>query len=160
MGGNSSASAACVCAFLMVRVWVSWVEMIKVEVGNIRSAVGNECGEITHSAGPAVSLMTSRSCGFHENQTSNHSCFHTKPSCFGDPNAFVSFFVLLQREIVWLFWHGWVMCEGITSSVRFIIFICYNEFHSYQCRPFSFEPNSLCYCIWSGPSPSLMPILV
>lgn len=81
--------------------------MIKMEVGTIRSAVGNECGEITHGAGPAVSLMTSWSCGFHENQTFSHSCFHTKPSCFGDPNAFVSsFFVILQREIVWLFWHG------------------------------------------------------
>lgn len=62
--------------------------MIKVEEGNIKSAVGKECGEIAHSAGPAVSLMTSLSCGFHENQTSSHSCFHTKPSRFGDPNAF------------------------------------------------------------------------
>lgn len=58
--------------------------MIKVKEGDIKSAVEKECGEIAHSAGPAVFLMTSLSCGFHENQTCSRSCFHSKSNCFGD----------------------------------------------------------------------------
>lgn len=78
-----------VCAFLTVRVGLtlSGGKMIKAEEGNVRSVSGSKCGEIAHSAGPAVSLMTSLLCGFHENQTPSHSCFHTKPSCFGHPDA-------------------------------------------------------------------------
>lgn len=112
----------CVCvAFLTVRVRVSRGAMIKAEEGNIKSAVENECGEIAHSAGPAVSLMTSLSCGFHENQTSSRSCFHTKPSSFCDPNAFFFLPVFTTTElIVRLFLHGHffhlIMCENLNVT--------------------------------------------
>lgn len=94
----------CVSAFLTVRVRVSQGAMIKAEEGNIKSELGSECGEIAHSAGPAVSLMTSLSCGFHENQTCRRSCFHTKPSSFCDPSAFI--LSTTTKLIVWLFLHN------------------------------------------------------
>lgn len=130
-------------AFLTVRVGVSRGAMIKVEARNIKSAVGNECGEIAHSAGPAVSLMTSLSCGFHENQTSSHSCFHTKPSDFCDLNAFL-FPSTTTKLIVWLFLHGrtfhLIICESldITHSGR-----------ANHCRLLQKAKchNSLCRCL-------------
>lgn len=109
--------------------------------------MGNECGEIAHSAGPAVSLMTSLSCGFHENQTSSHSCFHTKPSRFGDPNAF--FFFTTTKLIIWLFLHGCffhlIMCESlsITHGGRFFSFSVFAKTQRHNCLSHVFNCDQI-----------------
>lgn len=107
MGESASAS-------LTVRAGVPGGPVIKVGEGNFKSVVANECGEIAHSAGPAVSLMTSLSCGFHENQTSSHSCFHTKPSCFGDPTAFSP--CSSRRPFAWQYLHDCLFFFSSSSS--------------------------------------------
>lgn len=124
---RKSRGSVCVCVrecllSLTVRVRVSHGAMIKVEERNIKSVVENECGGITHSAWPAVFLMTSLSCGFHENQTSSRSCFHTKPSCFGDLNAFSLFFTT-TKLIVWMLLQAcffslfiFITCESLSIT--------------------------------------------
>lgn len=78
----------CVCVSVSLCVGIFWCEMPNTEQGNIDSVVGSEHSQIAHIAGPAVSPMTSVWCGFLENQTSSHSCFHTKPSYLSHPKAF------------------------------------------------------------------------
>lgn len=151
----------CVCVrecllSLTVRVRVSHGAMIKVEERNIKSVVENECGGITHSAWPAVFLMTSLSCGFHENQTSSRSCFHTKPSCFGDPNAFSLFFTT-TKLIVWMLlqacfffpfhlYHVW-KSQYHTNSGRCHIPICFKgKIKCPQCKQiYLFSPCNTHY---------------
>lgn len=76
---------ACLCVCVL---GIFWCEMPNTMQENIGSVVGSKHGQIAHIAGPAVSPMTSLWCGFLENQTSSHSCFHTKPSHFSHPIAF------------------------------------------------------------------------